>query len=161
MYAENPSYGQYPPIITLSENLRSSPSSVSWSLSRIISYLLLVDSSTWNFHATNFVALNSGNQKSIVSFFELVNFPAWVSHVVFSVYFYLSFDVSLPITIVELIPLSNIIPKNCTCLRILHFVCASYIFYHRSLRLRMFFFPSSHSNSTFLLLYPLFLLLWI
>ena len=44
------------------------------------------------------------------TFFEVVNFPDWVFHVVVSVgFFYLIFDVSLPITIVEILPLSNMI----------------------------------------------------
>ena len=59
-----------------------------------------------------FVALNSGIQKYIITFFEVVNFLDWVSRIVSSVSFALSFDVRLLVTIVELIPLSNIIQKN-------------------------------------------------
>ena len=74
-------------------------------------YLLLLDLSTWHFHVTIFVALNSSKKRSTFTFFEAANLPDWVSYVVSAVYFDLSFDVSLPITIVELIPLSNRIRK--------------------------------------------------
>ena len=109
--AEHPSYGTSPSIITLIEHLRSSPKAVSSYLLRIISYLLLVDSSMWHFHVTIFVALKSGTKNSTFTFSEVVNFLAWVSYIVFADYFDLIFDVSLPITIVELIPLSNRIWK--------------------------------------------------
>ena len=68
-----------------------------------------MDSSTWNLHITIFVALNSDKQKYIVTFFEVAKFSPWVSQLVYSVSFGLSFDVSLLIKIVELILLSNII----------------------------------------------------
>ena len=58
-----------------------------------------------------FVALNSGSQKSRVTFFEVVNFPAWVYHIVSAVYLFLNVDISLTVTIFELFPLSNIIRK--------------------------------------------------
>ena len=45
------------------------------------------------------------------TFFEVVNFPVWFSHVVYTVSFNLSFDVSLPIKTVEMLPLSNRIQK--------------------------------------------------
>ena len=108
---DHPLYGPYLPMMTLSENLRSVPNTVSRSLLRIISYILLVDSSMWNFHVTIFVALNSGKKNSTFTFSEVVNFLAWVSYIVFADYFDLIFDVSLPITIVELILLSNRIRK--------------------------------------------------
>ena len=95
----------------VSEKLISSPSVVSRYLPGIILYLPVVELSTWHLHVTIFFALNSGNQKSTFTFFEFVTFLAWVSHVVSTVSFDLSFDVSLPITIVELIPLSNRIQK--------------------------------------------------
>ena len=109
--AEHPSYGNSPPIMTLSENLRSSPNVVSRYLPRIILYLPLADSSKWNFHVTIFVSLNYGKQTYTFTFFEVVNFLAWVYHIFFAASFDLNFDVSLTITIVELIPLSNIIRK--------------------------------------------------
>ena len=84
---------------------------VSRALPRIISYIPLVDSSTWNFYVTIFVALNYGRQKYTFNFFEVVNFPAWVSHLVSSVSFVLCFDVSSPVTIVELLPFFNRIIK--------------------------------------------------
>ena len=49
--------------------------------------------------------------KVYVTFFEVVNFPSLVSHIVFTVSFGLIFNVSLPIKIVKLLPLSNRIPK--------------------------------------------------
>ena len=112
MGAEHPLYGPYPPSMTFSENLRFSTSAVSSSLPRIISYIPLVDLSMCHFHVTICVALNSGKQKSTFTFFEVVNFPAWVFHVVFYDYFVLDFEISLPITIFEMIPLSNSIQKN-------------------------------------------------
>ena len=62
-----------------------------------------------HFRITIFVALNSGRQKFTFTFFGVVNFPAWVSHIVYDACFVLSFDISLPITIVKLLLLSNII----------------------------------------------------
>ena len=95
--------------MTFSENLRSSPSAVSRSLPRIRLYLPLVDLSTWHFQVNILVAINSGKQKSIFTFFEVVKFPAWVYQIFFSVSFDFIFDVSSPTTVDELIPLSNII----------------------------------------------------
>ena len=69
------------------------------SLTRIILYLPLVDSLMWHFHGTIVVTLNFGKEKSIFTFFEVVNFPAWVYHIVLAIYFDLSFDVILSITI--------------------------------------------------------------
>ena len=85
---------------------RSSPSAVSGSLPRIISYLPLVDLSIWHFHVTIFFALKSGKKKYTFSFFEVVNFLAWISRVVSNVYFVFCFDISL------MLPLSNRIRKN-------------------------------------------------
>ena len=45
------------------------------------------------------------------TFFEVVNFQYWVYGIVFDAYFYLSFDVSLPIIIIELLLLFKIIRK--------------------------------------------------
>ena len=97
--------------MTLSENLRSSPSALSIFISRIISYIPLVDLSMWHFHVTIFVALNSSRQKSTLTFFQVVNLPDRVCHIVSDDYFYLIFGISLPIKIVELILLSDIIRK--------------------------------------------------
>ena len=112
MGSKHPSYVPSPPIMMFPENLISSPSAVNRSLPRIISYLLLVELSTWHFHDTILVALNSGKQNSMFAFCEVVNFPAWVSHVVSVEFFGLNFYVSLPITVVELLPLSNRIRKS-------------------------------------------------
>ena len=101
-----------PLIMTLLENLISITSAVSRSLARIISYLPLVDSYMWHFRITIFVALNSSRQKSTFTFFEVVKFLAWISHVVFYASFVLSFDVSLPIKIAEMLLLSNRIRKH-------------------------------------------------
>ena len=54
------------------------------------------------------------------TFFEVVNFSAWVSHIVLSDSFVLSFDISLPTTIVELILLSNRFHKLFTIYLPLH-----------------------------------------
>ena len=108
---KHPSYGTSPPSMTLSENLISITSAVSRSLHRIISYLLSVDLLMWHLHVTILVVLNYGKRKSTFTFFEVVTFPAWVSHIFFSVPFDLSFDVRLPITIFEMLPLSNRISK--------------------------------------------------
>ena len=109
--AEQLSYGSSPPIMTFSENLISSPNEVSRSLPRIISYLPLLDLLTWHFHVTIFVALNSGYQNFTFILFEVVNLPASVYHIFFVTSFYLRFEVSLPVTIVELLLLPNRIQK--------------------------------------------------
>ena len=104
-------YGPFPLIMMFSENSRSSPCAVSMSLPRIILCLPLVNSSTWHIHVTIFGALNSVRHTYTFNFFEVVNLIAWFSYIVSSVYFVLSFDVSLPVTIVELILLANRIRK--------------------------------------------------
>ena len=111
MVEEHPLHGIYTPIVTFSDNLISCPNVVSRSLPRIISYLLFVYLLTWHFHLTILVALNSSKKKFIFTFFEVVNSPAWFSHMVLADSFHLSFDVSLTITMVELLLLSNIIRK--------------------------------------------------
>ena len=85
---KHPLYGPSTPIMTFSEKLRSSPSAVIRYLPRIISYLPLVDSLMWHFHVTILVALNSSKQKSIFAFFDIVKFPACVSHIAFSVFLF-------------------------------------------------------------------------
>ena len=92
--------------MTFSENLISSPSVVSRSISRIILYLPVADLSTLHLHVTIFVALNDGNQKSTFTFFVVVNFLDMVFHIDSTV-FYLNFNVSIPITMVELLPMFN------------------------------------------------------
>ena len=83
MVDEHPMYGPSSPIMTFSEKLISSPSAVSRSLPRIISYLPSVYSLTWYFHITVLFALNSGKKKSIFDFFEVVSFPDCVYHIFF------------------------------------------------------------------------------
>ena len=56
--AEHPACGPSLPIMTCLEKLKPSPRAVSISIPRIISYILLVDLSTWHFHVTILVALN-------------------------------------------------------------------------------------------------------
>ena len=109
--ADHPSYGTSTSSMVISKELRSIPNAVSRYLPMIISYLSLVDSHTLNFYVKIFVALNSGRQKSTFTFFEVVNFPDWVSHIVSAVSFVISFDVILPVSTVELLPLFNIIRK--------------------------------------------------
>ena len=72
--SEHPFYGLSPPNMMCLENLSSSPSSISRYLPRIISYLLLVESSTWHFHVMIFVALNYGREKSTITISLVVNF---------------------------------------------------------------------------------------
>ena len=67
--AKHPLHGTSSPMMIFSENLRSSTSAMSRSLPRIISYPPLVDSYTYRFHVTIFVALNSGKQESMFTFF--------------------------------------------------------------------------------------------
>ena len=112
MGEEHPLYGPFPPSMTLLENLISIPSAVRRSLSSIISYLLLVESSMWHFHITIFAVINSGRRKYTFTFFGVVKFRAWVYHVVFPYYFVLIFDASLPTKIFEVLPLSNRIRKK-------------------------------------------------
>ena len=83
---KHPSCGPSPLMLRFSENFRSSPGAVSKYLPIIISYLLLVLLSTWHFHDTILVALNSDRHKYTFTLFEFVNFPDWVSHVVTSSY---------------------------------------------------------------------------
>ena len=109
MSEKHPSCVPSPLIITLSENLICSPSEVSRSLPKIMSYLLSSDSSTWHFRVTVFVALSYGRQKSTFAFFGVVNFLYWVSHVVCYSSFALSCDIILSTTIVEILPLFKII----------------------------------------------------
>ena len=111
MGAKHPSDDQLPKMMIFSEKLRFSPSAVSRSLSRIMLYLTLVVSSMCHFHITVFVALNSGRQKFTFTFFEVMNFPAWFSHIVFAASFALSFYISLPIKNFELLLLFNRIRK--------------------------------------------------
>ena len=70
-------------------------------------YLPLVVSSTCHFCVTIFVELNYGRHKSTFTFFEVVKSLTWVSHVVFAAFFALIFNTRLPITIVEMLLLSN------------------------------------------------------
>ena len=109
--AEHPSYGPLPLFMTWLENLRYNPVVVSKYLPMITSYLLFVESSTWHFHITILVAIKFRKHNSTFTFFEVVKFPDWVSHVVITVSFYSSFDISLTITSVEVLPLSNMIQK--------------------------------------------------
>ena len=73
---KHPSYIPLWTMITLPENLRSSPSAVISSLPRIMLYLPLVDSSTWYFHVTIFFVPNFGRQKYTFTFFEVANLTA-------------------------------------------------------------------------------------
>ena len=51
----------------------------------------LLGSSTWHFHVKKFVALNYGSQKSTFTILDVVNFPAYIYHVVVDEFFCLSF----------------------------------------------------------------------
>ena len=109
--ADHSSNGPYPPIMKLSKNFKSSPSAMNMSLTKIIPYLSLAHSSTWHLHIIIFFALSYVRQKSTFALFRFINFPYWVSHIVITASFCLSFDLILPITIFKLLPLLNRIRK--------------------------------------------------
>ena len=91
--------------------LKSNPRSVSKYLTNIISYRTSVDSSTWHSHVMIFVELNSNGQKMTLNLCSVVKFPACVYHFSAKSFFFLNFDVPLPIIIEEPTPLSNKIQK--------------------------------------------------
>ena len=109
--AYHPLYGFSLLMVMFLINTRSSPSPVGKSLPKIMAYLFLLELSTWHFHDTILVALNSGRQKSTFVILEVMKFSAWISHVAVADYFCLIFDVRLPITIVEIHLLSHKIQK--------------------------------------------------
>ena len=80
MDAEHHSYSPSPTMTFFPDDLRSSPITVSRSLPKIIPYLLLVELSIGNFHGIILFALNSDRHKFMFTFFDIVNFPALVSH---------------------------------------------------------------------------------
>ena len=100
-----------PPTMAFSEKWICSPSAVRKYLLKIILYLLSMESATWHYHVTVFVALNSGRQKSIVAISLTVRSMLWVFHIVVEDFLRLSFDIRLFIKIVQLMQLSNKIRK--------------------------------------------------
>ena len=118
LYSLKPTTGAYhslkgPPPLIMTDlgNFRSSTSMAGGYLYKIISYLLLEDSSTWHFHITIFFAPNSGKHNSTFTSFEGVNFLTLVSYVVVTAYFCLSFDFILPIRFLEPLPFFSRIRK--------------------------------------------------
>ena len=72
-----------------------------------MSYLPLEESYIWKFHVTIFAALSLGKIKSILTFRLVAILPACWFHCISESSFESSFVVSLPVTIVDLHPLSN------------------------------------------------------
>ena len=97
--------------MTCSDNFIFNPEAINIYLPKIMSYLPLLESSTWQFHIKKFVMLSSGKVKSILTFKLVVILPACVWHCVAEYYLGLSFFISLLVMIVELHPLSNNIWK--------------------------------------------------
>ena len=83
------------------------PNSVHISCPKIISYLPLLESSTWHFHVMTFAALSAGKVKSTVTLRLVVIFPASVCHWITAFLSGFIFLTSLPIAIVVVHSLSN------------------------------------------------------
>ena len=96
-------------LMTLSENYIFNPNHVDRSRPKIISYLPLSESYTWQLHVATFVALSAGKVKSIWTLRLLVIFLACVLHCIGLSFSGYRFSIRLSITIVELNPLSSII----------------------------------------------------
>ena len=97
--------------IQCSKNFRFNPNYFNRFIINIMSYFLLSYSSTWQFHVTIFVALNSGKVKSILTLRLVVILPSCVCHYITVSLLGLSLFISLIIMIVELHLLSNKIWK--------------------------------------------------
>ena len=94
-------------LMEYSKQNRYNTNYVNRSLPKIISYMLLVESSTWKFHVDIFVAISLGKGKSILTFRLVVILPACVWYCITEYFLWLSYVISLIIAIVELHPLSN------------------------------------------------------
>ena len=103
----DPLKGKSSALMTFSENFRFNPNYIDRYRTKIISYLPLAESSTWQFHVTKFVALSASKVKSILTLKSVVIFPACVFHCIGVSSCRPNFFTSLPIAIVELHPLSN------------------------------------------------------
>ena len=113
MGAAHPWHCYSPKSMVFVENFRSIPSLVSRSLLIIISYLPALESSTWHFHVTIFIALRTGKDNYTFTIQLFVVFPACVLHFVefTGLNLFLSFWVIRPLTIEEVHPLYNSIRK--------------------------------------------------
>ena len=98
--------------MTCPENFRFDTNPVHRCRPNIISYLPLTDSSTWQFYVMKFVTLSAGKVKYTLTLLLVVIFPACVIHCIRAFSYRPNFFTSLPITIVELHPLSNKIQKH-------------------------------------------------
>ena len=110
--------------MTCSENYIFNTNAVIISVTKIILYFPLAESSTWQFHVTIFVALSSSKVKYILTFILVEISPTYVCHCITTSFLWLSFFISLLITIVELHTLSNMI------LRFLNIALTLQIFIH-------------------------------
>ena len=94
-------------LMTYSDNYIFNPNYFNRSRPKIISYLPLEELSTWHFHVTTLVALSAGKVKSTLNLRLVVIFPACLCHYIGEYFSGSSFFTRLPITIVEVHPLSN------------------------------------------------------
>ena len=119
--------------LSVCDNFRFNPNYVNRFIPKIISYLPLADSFTWQFHVTIFVALSfvtifvalsSGNVKSIFIFILVVILPSCVCHCIIVSLSGLSFVISILNMILEVHLLPNKIWK------LLNFALSFCIFMH-------------------------------
>ena len=104
---KGPSYAS----MKCSENFILDPNYVNRSLPKIISYLPLAESHTWQFLVTIFIALSSGKVKYIINFMLVLVLPACVRHCISTYSLGVSFSISLLVKIVELYLIFNQIWK--------------------------------------------------
>ena len=92
------------------EKFRFNTNDVNISIPKILLYLLLVESPTWQYYIKINLALNSGHLKYILTFILGVRLPDWIFHCITAYIFVLNFVIILIIKIVGLHSLSiNII----------------------------------------------------
>ena len=107
-----------------SDNFKLNPNSFNKYRPKIISHLPLTELSTWIFHVMTFVALSAGKLKSTLTLRLVVILPDCVGHYIIPSVSECSFSTSLPITFMELHPLSNSIRK------LLNFALPLLVFIH-------------------------------
>ena len=97
------------PLIIGFESFIFHTNSVHISLPNVMLYLYLVESNTWNFYVTIFVALNPGRVWNILTFVLVVRIPPCVCHCIAD--FFIILVIRILIKIVELHQQSNKIHK--------------------------------------------------
>ena len=107
MGAVTPLKGKSSASMTRSNFFRFNHKYINISLPNIMSYLRLLESSTWTFPVTFFLATISGRIKSILNFRLVVIIRAFMCHWITAFYLGVSFFIRFTITIVELHPLYN------------------------------------------------------